>query len=189
MDLTTWMADELTDMRTRLASGVLDLVPIERHKERVDGGGSTITSLLWHLARHHDVAINAVVRGAPQVLEDHRAACGAAGLTAADGLAETEAQEITDRLDPLAVVAYHDAVCAATATWLTSLRAVDLDAVPDAGAALDAAGVEETAVPWLHRMWEGKPVSFHVRWEAIGHGVSHTGEMVSMRNRMGLSPF
>ncbi len=38
-------------------------------------------------------------------------------------------------------------------------------------------------------MWEGKPASFFVSWEDIGHGLNHLGEMVSVRNRLGLSPF
>ena len=44
-------------------------------------------------------------------------------------------------------------------------------------------------MPWLYRMWEDKPVSWFVQWEAIGHRVNHVGEMVSVRNRLGLSPF
>ena len=81
------------------------------------------------------------------------------------------------------------AVRAATASLLPDLTADQLNAVPDSSARLAAAGVAESEVPWLYRMWDGKPASFHIRWEAIGHGVTHTGEMVSMRNRMGLSPF
>ena len=42
---------------------------------------------------------------------------------------------------------------------------------------------------WLYAMWEGKPAAFFVSWEAIGHGVSHLGELIATRNRMGLSPF
>ena len=87
------------------------------------------------------------------------------------------------------MVQYYRAVCAATADYLTSVSAADLEVVPDSGQRLSDAGVTEADVPWLYRMWDGKPASFHVRWEAIGHGVTHTGEMVSMRNRMGLSPF
>ena len=44
-------------------------------------------------------------------------------------------------------------------------------------------------MPWLYRMWAGKPTTWFVQWEAIGHRVNHLGEMVSVRNRLGLSPF
>ena len=53
----------------------------------------------------------------------------------------------------------------------------------------DLAGVTREAVPWLHAMWQGKPGGWFVQWEAIGHVQGHVGEMVSVRNRLGLSPF
>ena len=59
----------------------------------------------------------------------------------------------------------------------------------DGPAGLTAAGVDAAAVPWLHRMWEGRPAGWFLQWEAIGHRVNHLGEMVSVRNRLGLSPF
>lgn len=62
-------------------------------------------------------------------------------------------------------------------------------AVPDRAAGLAGAGIDEAAVPWLYRMWDTKPASFFVQWEAIGHRVNHVGEMVSVRDRLGLSPF
>jgi hypothetical protein len=44
-------------------------------------------------------------------------------------------------------------------------------------------------VGWLHRMWSDKPVWWLVQWPIIGHGHAHVGEAISVRNRMGLSPF
>jgi len=183
------MADEMSDMRSRLRSSVLDVIPLERHKEQVDGGGSTVTSLLWHIGRHQDIATNAVLLGEPQVLGGYADRCNSGQLDAADGLAEAESQEITAVLDSAGVVAYYEAVCESTSRHLAAGSFGELDRVPDSHAALEAAGVKRDTVPWLFNMWEAKPASFHVRWEAISHGVTHTGEMVSMRNRMGLSPF
>jgi hypothetical protein len=183
------MSEELNDMTGRLRSSVLDVIPLDRHKERVDDGGSTVTSLLWHIARHQDIAMNAVVLGHEQVIEQHRGPCNSGSLSPADGLAEAESQAVTEVLDPAGVVAYYLAVCERTAEHLDAGRVGDLDRVPDSSAALTEAGVERDVVPWLFNMWDAKPVSFHVRWEAISHGVTHTGELVSMRNRMGLSPF
>lgn len=189
MDLNRWMADEMDDMRGRLRSSVLDVIPIDRHKEQVDNGGSTVTSLLWHIARHQDIAINSVVLDEPQVHADHVHRCNATELDPSDGLAEAESQAITELLDPAGVVEYYEAVCERTSKHLAAGTLNDLDRVPDSATRLMAAGVKRDSVPWLFNMWEAKPVSFHVRWEAISHGVTHTGEMVSMRNRMGLSPF
>ncbi len=50
-------------------------------------------------------------------------------------------------------------------------------------------GVPEDRFDWLYGMWRGKPASFFLSWQAVGHGYNHLGELVSIRNRMGLSPF
>ncbi len=189
MDLRDWILADHELLGTRLAGQVLDHVPPERQRELVDGGGSSITFLLWHLARHHDLAINGVVRGLDLVLEQWRARLGAHSLGPSAGLAEAEDRGITDQLDPEAVIAYQQAVATRTASWLSEVDLATLETVPDAGAALASAGIGEAELSWLYAMWEAKPVSFFVRWEDVGHGVTHVGEMVSIRNRMGLSPF
>jgi hypothetical protein len=38
-------------------------------------------------------------------------------------------------------------------------------------------------------MWDGKPTAWFVQWEAVGHVQGHLGEMISVRSRLGLSPF
>ena len=43
--------------------------------------------------------------------------------------------------------------------------------------------------PWLYSMWAGKALWWFVQWPVIGHGHAHVGEAISLRNRMGLSPF
>ena len=54
----------------------------------------------------------------------------------------------------------------------------------------DSAGRDRRSnVPWLYSMWADQPTAFYVRWEATGHRLQHVGEMVSVRNRLGLSPF
>ena len=65
MDLRCWIDDELALVGDRVTTQVLDLVPIERRAESNDGG-SSITVLLWHVARHQDVAV-VVVGGTDDV--------------------------------------------------------------------------------------------------------------------------
>ncbi len=171
----------------RVTTQVLDLVPVERRSEPIDGG-SSITFLLWHIARHHDLAINAALIGRPQVLEQHGAV--AAGEVAAwAGLPEAEDRDFTASLDPVEVAVYHAAVNTSTRAWLATADLTALDSPVDAPAALSRAGVDEAGFAWLHRMWAGKTGQFFVQWEAIGHQVNHLGEMVAVRNRLGLSPF
>ena len=53
----------------------------------------------------------------------------------------------------------------------------------------DLSGVRQQDVPWLYAMWTGKTVGWMVQWEAIGHVHGHVAEMISVRGRLGLSPF
>ena len=78
---------------------------------------------------------------------------------------------------------------AATARWLDTITSDRLLSIPASAEGLARAGVEESAAPWLFRMWSDRPASWFVQWEAIGHRINHVGEMVSVRNRLGLSPF
>lgn len=187
MDLRCWIDDELALVGDRVTTQVLDLVPIERRAESNDGG-SSITFLLWHVARHHDLAINAALLGRAQVLESH-SSVAVGGVPVWAGLPEAEDREFTASLDPGAVADYHAAVNASTRAWLADADLAILDLQIDAPAALARVGVDEAAFPWLHRMWAGKTGTFFVQWEAVGHQVNHLGEMVAVRNRMGLSPF
>ena len=64
-----------------------------------------------------------------------------------------------------------------------------MDDRPDTTAALQAIGTPEDRFDWLYSMWDGKPAVWFLQWSAIGHGFNHLGELVSIRNRLGLSPF
>jgi hypothetical protein len=145
--------------------------------------------LAFHTTYHEDVAVNAVLGGRRPLLDDWRAALGIDGLSADVGLGEAEQTELSEQINVDRVVPYLHAVHARSAEWLETFEPAGLEEVPASGEGLDRAGIDERAVPWLYRMWDGKPASWFVQWEAIGHRVNHVGEMVSVRNRLGLSPF
>ena len=85
---------------------------------------------------------------------------------------------------------YLTAVFDRTEAWLGELGTLVLDSVPPTDHRLtQRALLREHDLPWLYRMWEGKPIWWFVQWPVIGHGHTHVGEAVSIRNRMGLSPF
>ena len=110
------------------------------------------------------------------------------------GLAEGEDGELVDTLDPAAVEGYALAVLDGTRGWLDTADLGMLDHPPgdpglDTDGALAALGAPEDRMGWLYDMWRGKPASFFLSWEAVGHGYNHLGELTSIRNRMGLSPF
>lgn len=188
MDLRTWIVDDHASWRSRLGSSVLELVPRGRWLERTTDASSSVTALLFHVARHEDVAINAVVRATDPVLDSWAERLSPA-LPPGIGLAEAEDRAVSERLDPEAVVGYLAAVHASTAAFLADVDLATLDDVPDSLAGLTRAGVKVDDYPWLARLWDGKPVAFHVSWEAIGHPLNHVGELVALRNALGLSPF
>ena len=166
----------------------MNTVPRERWRERVDGGGIAPLYVVWHTARHHDVAVNGVLRGHAPVLDDWSERVGIDGDTWR-GLAEGEDHELVDQLDPEAVGQYMLAVLDTSIEWLARGSLPDPASVPDSQSALRLLDTPEDRFAWLYAMWENKPAQFFVGWEAVGHGYNHLGELMSIRNRMGLSPF
>lgn len=189
MELREWIVSEHASAFDRMARSVVDIVPNDRWRDAVGDGGSSIAYLLYHITYHADLAVNAVLRGADTVMVTWRERLGLAGHAAHAGLGEAEDVALTADVDIDALVGYALSVQDSGSELLEELDLSGLGDVPAAGEALERSGIAETAVPWLHAMWAGKPVSFFVQWEAIGHRINHVGEMVSVRNRLGLSPF
>jgi len=188
MDLRTWIISDLDSLGNRLSNGILSVIPAERMTERVDGGGVAPLYMVWHTARHHDVAVNGVLRGAGQVLDEWAERIGIDDDTWR-GLAEAEDLELVPQLDPEAVNGYLMALIDSTKSWLSDGDLSVLDTSPDAAAALESIATPADRFDWLYGMWSGKPGIFFLAWEAIGHGYNHLGELTAARNRMGLSPF
>ena len=188
MDLDSWIVGDLDSLSNRLTNGIFSEIPASRMSERVDDGGVVATYVAWHTARHHDLAVNGVLRGTDEVLMDWASRVG----ISEDfwrGLAESEDQDLIPQLDPDAVAGYLLAVIDNTRNWVPNDDLSVLDTVPDSAGALRRIGAPADRFDWLYGMWEGKPATFFLSWEAIGHGYSHLGELTSIRNRMGLSPF
>ncbi len=189
MDLCNWIIKDLTTLRARLEGGVLKQIPLHKLRQKADGGGIAPSYVLWHLARHHDLAVNGALRGgAPAVVEDWTDHLGVTD-DLWRGLAEGEDSELTEVLDPEAVGEYVLAVFDATATWLNDHGLPALDHRPDTASALQAIGTPEDRFDWLYSMWDGKSAAWFLQWSAVGHGYNHLGELVSIRNRMGFNPF
>jgi hypothetical protein len=190
MDLRNWIVGEHAAVLARFEQSVVGAVPLERWTDPVGDGGSSIAWLAFHTALHEDLAVNAVLRGRPTVLDGARDDLGLAAIASSAGLGEAEQPELTAALRLDALPGYVRAVHEASAAWLGTLTDDDLDGADAGGpAGLVRAGIAEADVPWLYRMWDAKPTAWFVQWEAIGHRVNHLGEMVSVRNRLGLSPF
>lgn len=187
--LRTWVLDEMTSARGRLENGVIAAIPSTEMTVLADGGGVPAGYALWHLARHHDAAVNGVLRARDQVVTGHLAALGIDDRLYR-GLAEGADTDLVHQLDPEAVATYALATLDATIEWIRADAPLDdLDDVPDSTGALAAMGTPEDDFAWLYAMWSGKPRRWFLSWSAIGHVVTHTGELVGIRNRLGHSPF
>jgi len=190
MDLRTWIRDEHAAVATRFEQAIVGFVSPDRWPERADGGGASIAWLLFHLSWHQDLAVNTAVRGMTPLLNHHRSALGLDGVDPWAGLGEAEQPEVTALLPLDSLRHYAAEVHTTTQAWLDVVDLAELDALPPTGERIEElAGVTESAVPWLHGMWRAKPGAFFVQWEATGHPLSHVGEMISVRGRLGLSPF
>lgn len=187
--LREWITAEHDALLTRFEQSVGAHVPFEMWKDPAGRGGSSIAWLVFHSTWHADLAVHSVLCGEPTVLSRSRSVLGLGGVPVWVGLGETEHPALTAALHLEALGDYVDAVHAAIGRWIDTTPTDVLAARADGPGGLALAGVDESDVPWLYRMWTGQPASFFVEWEAIGHRLNHIGEMVSVRNRLGLSPF
>lgn len=189
VDLHTWMVNDIASVRAKLRDGVLARVPTDQWTSQADGGGSSISHLALHLARHHDLAVNTAIRDHEPLYLQHREALGHADMALGAGLEEHEDPGVS-AVPPAALSTYVDAVFDATGPWLDHLGSMVLDTVPDTRRRLrDHAGLSEDDFGWLHAMWADQPVWWFLQWPVIGHGHTHVGEATSVRNRLGFSPF
>ena len=198
VDLHRWIIEEHRSVWRRFADGIVDRVPTDRWTEHADGGGSTIGFLVFHTAVHADYSGRTVCRGLHPLLDGHREALGLDGMPADRGVAEAEDADIVASLSMPALLGYARAVHENNAAWLEALRiegavagkSTALETIPPASDRLtDLTGMAPEALPWLRTMWADKPIWWHLQWEVTGHLLNHVGEMVAVRNRMGLSPF
>lgn len=190
MDLRQWIVADVAAVRAKLFDAVVGMVPAERWLEPADGGGSTVTHLLLHIARHQDLAVNAAAVGRPTRFAHHRRALGLADAPAGAGLAEREDPAVSAAVPRDALLEFVTDVFDTTEAWLETLDVTSLTEVPATADGLtEHGGLAEGDLPWLYGMWSGKARWWLVQWPVVGHGNAHVGEGIALRNRMGLSPF
>jgi hypothetical protein len=154
---------------------------------------NSIVWLLWHMARTEDVAVNLIVAGRPQVLDDAWARrMGVGRPDMGTGMTPDEVAELSERADVGAVRAYRSAVGVRTREVVQALH-------PDAWDEL--LGIEDTKRAALvgafgpnddwsddlgHRPWQGHPRGHQLGQTAIRHNTAHIGEAVTVRGLAGL---
>jgi len=192
VNLQHWIADDHASVLTRFDNAIVPHVPLSQWKVSgsAEAPSPSIAWLLLHMTYHQDLALNTAIRNHPPLLAEHRDALGLGHLPPSAGLTESEDRDVTDAVGLAALRGYVDSVAEATAAWIAKLSVMALDSVPSASWRLEhKAGIPADGdLSWLHSMWTGKTVAWFVQWECIAHGHAHVGEMLAIRNRLGLSP-
>ena len=185
MDLSAWLVAELDDTVQRLRSQVIDIVPPERRRERLPGANS-IGWATFHVARHAALALR--VSGGDLAASDALLAGLDPSLSSASaGLHEVQ-QPVLDLIETPQIDGYALAVFGEVRGYLASVGEHSFAEAVDVATELERIGLDADQFGWLYGLW-AQPDGFLVRWPMLGHVTNHVGEMIALRNQMGLSPF
>src|SRR5262245_7360677 len=168
----------------RVFSGLSD----DHMRIRPGTGLNSLVWLLWHMARTEDVAVNLVVAGRDQVLDEGwMRRMNVPWRIIGTGMNEGEVAEMTANADVEAVRAYRSAVGIRTREVVHALR-------PDAWDELVGdEDIKRAAVTGAFRDWEeGAPYPW-LGWSradqlassALRHNAGHIGEAVTIRGLAG----
>ena len=154
-------------------------------RARPGPGLNSIAWLIWHMARLEDVAVNALVAGAPQVLE-HEAWAAHLGLSQAalgTGMDDAEVEQMSQQVDVAALLAYRMAVGRRTRQVIGGMPEAALDRLVDSAriTRLVAAGSIGPAAAWLAEAWQGQALRFFIAMPATAHSYLHLGEAWCIR--------
>jgi hypothetical protein len=197
MDLTTFFlrvhatvhARDVAEGQTPTVERWLGGLSDEQMRARPVKGVNSILWLLWHMARTEDAAVNLVVHGGRQVLDDawtRRMRVDRRDI--GTGMTDDEVSDLSANADIAAVWAYRSAVGARTRevvgrlrpdVWGETIGAEDIMRAARDGAfrwdvtALVAAG---------HHPWQGHTRADQLGSSAIRHNSGHSGEAVTIRS-------
>lgn len=142
---------------------------------------------LWHVARTQDWAVQTLVRGVPELIDEPRWQGRGRLVThgIGVGLTQAEADELARTLALADILDYADAVHQAIVEWLRPLPDDALDSQPDVPAHLARYPVYlESAmraeVPWMFE----QPPTWRCLNPAIGHDRDHLGEMDLLKRQL-----
>ncbi len=156
-------------------------------RERLPGHTS-LAWYVWHLARAEDVAVNAVLRSIPEVLdaEGWGSRLGADRREIGTGMSDEEVEAFSASVDLAALRAYRDAVGRATRAWIAELDFGTLGTpLVQAGQTALSAGGFRPEVAWVVQLWDGLPRATLLSMQAVGHSYFHLGEAAHVARLLG----
>ncbi|HEY1390860.1 MAG TPA: DinB family protein [Ktedonobacterales bacterium] len=142
---------------------------------------------LWHVARTQDWALQTLVRGVPELIDEPRwqgrgrLATHGIGV----GLSEAEADEIARSLTLADILEYADAVHQNLLAWLSTISDDELSREPDVPAQLQRYPVYlepamREEVPWMFQ----RPQVWRCLAPALGHARDHLAEMDMLKRQL-----
>ena len=196
MDLVSFFLSQHAAVHAKDVSGrvfavqrVFDGLSDDQMRIRPGKGLNSLVWLLWHMARTEDAAVNPVVAGRDQVLDDEWIRrMNVPWRIIGTGMTDAEVTEMTARADVGAVRAYRSAVGLRTREVVQALRAdaweeivgdEDITRAGMTGAFRD--WVEGAKYPWL-----GWSRGDQLASSALRHNAGHIGEAVTVRGLAGL---
>ena len=160
----------------------------DQWRVRPGPGLNSLVWLLWHMARTEDAAVNAVVAGRDQVLDDWwMSRMNVPWRIIGTGMTHEEVARMTAGADVAAVRAYRSAVGLRTrevvqalpaAAWDEVIGRDDIRRAGAAGALRD--WVDGQSYPWL-----GWTRAEQIASSAVRHNAAHIGEAVTIRGLAG----
>jgi DinB family protein len=163
-----------------------DLTPDEL-TTRILPGMNLLAFDLWHVARAQDWALQTLVRGVPELIDEPqwqgRGALVTHGIGV--GLTESQADEMARNLALADILAYADAAHQTIVSWLGEQSDNDLEHHPDVPAHLARYPIYlETAmreeVPWMFL----RPPVWRCLAPAIGHVRDHLAEIDLLKRQL-----
>src|SRR5262249_40967936 len=155
---------------------------------------NSLVWLIWHMARTEDVAVNLVVAGRAQVLDDRwTERMNIPWRTIGTGMTEDDGECLTRRADIAAVKAYRAAVGQRTHDVTVALEPGAWDEVLGIAdtARAAAAGAFSPNAPWVdgvgYRAWQGHSRAAQLASSGIAHNAMHLGEAVTIRSLAGFA--
>ena len=197
MDLLTFFVRQHAAVHANDVSGqvfpgqrVFGELSDDQMRIRPGKGLNSLVWLLWHMARTEDAAVNPVVAGRNQVLDDEwMRRMNVPWRIIGTGMTDDEVTEMTVRADIAAVRAYRSAVGLRTREVVRALRpeawdeivgVEDIERGAVAGAFRD--WVEGAKYPWL-----GWTRGDQLASSALRHNAAHIGEAVTIRGLAGFA--
>lgn len=143
-------------------------------------GLNSLAWIMWHIARFEDVAVNVMVAGRVQVLQEEGWAdrLGVRRVDAGTEMTPEDVDDFSRRADIPGIREYRAAVGTRTRRFAATLGPGDLDSIPPAER-LERVRVDGVFIPeaeWVLKIWEGKSAGWFLTWLAAGHSYMHLGQ-------------